>query len=251
MTATLTWRAEAACRAAWPAPEEIEGGGWRLRFAAGHSQRANSANPMRADPAGPGDILPWIEAEYAARGLPPIIRMPDLVDPHHRAAFEVALVRRRYAAAGDSLTLYAELPQMPVRLDPDVRITPAPDGDWLATQAAWRGWDQVTCDRYRAIVTRVAAPAGFMALALPGGTAAMALVALHGGISCINSMASDPRARRQGHGRRLLGAALAWAMRQGAHAACLQVEADNAAALALYRAMGFTRQLYAYRYWVK
>jgi ribosomal protein S18 acetylase RimI-like enzyme len=248
---SLSWRAEAACRAAWPAIEEIERDGWRLRFAAGHSHRANSANPLLPDPAGPDDVLSWIDSEYKARGLAPTLRLPELIDRNLHAAFEATLARRGYVTEGESLTLLADLPPWPVRGDPDVLITTAPDADWLAAQGAWRSWDPATLDRFRAIVSRIAAPAGFMMLFLDGNIAAMAMAGIHDGILSFNSMITDPAQRGRGHGKRLLGALLAWGIREGASAACLQVEADNAPALALYRAMGFTRDLYCYRYWVK
>lgn len=252
---TQLWRVEAACRAAWPALEEIEGHdrnrGWRLRFAAGHSHRANSANPLLAAPAAADEVLPWIEAAYAARGLPATLRLPGLIDDSVRTAFEQNLARRGYAPEGDSLTLLADLPQLPVRMDPDVAITATPGPAWLTTQAEWRGWDAATLGRYGAIVNRVAAPAGFMALSLQGEIMAMAFARIEDGMLCLNSMMANPARRGAGHGKRLLGALLAWGIRQGATAACLQVETENHPARALYRAMGFIREPYGYRYWVK
>ena len=46
--------------------------------------------------------------------------------------------------------------------------------------------------------------------------------------------------RRQGHGRALCSALLAWAAEQGAARSYVQVLTDNAAAIALYEQMGFT-----------
>ena len=47
--------------------------------------------------------------------------------------------------------------------------------------------------------------------------------------------------------RRLVQSALKWARQRGARSAWLQVEADNAQALALYRALGFD-EIYRYHY---
>ncbi|MBR9763103.1 MAG: ribosomal protein S18-alanine N-acetyltransferase [Rhodobacteraceae bacterium] len=55
------------------------------------------------------------------------------------------------------------------------------------------------------------------------------------------TIAVDPAARRQGLGRALMQAFLAEARARGAATALLEVAADNAAAIALYRATGFTR----------
>jgi N-acetylglutamate synthase len=56
----------------------------------------------------------------------------------------------------------------------------------------------------------------------------------------VHALSVEPAHRRQGHARALLAALLSWGADQGAHVAWLHVETDNAAALALYDALGFT-----------
>jgi ribosomal protein S18 acetylase RimI-like enzyme len=65
---------------------------------------------------------------------------------------------------------------------------------------------------------------------------------------CYESLITDRRLRRQGWGRRIVYALAAWARDQGAVGACLEVEAHNAPARALYDAIGLTRELYRYHY---
>jgi len=60
-----------------------------------------------------------------------------------------------------------------------------------------------------------------------------------GGEAEILTIAVDPAARRTGRGRALVEAAAAAAVAQGAATLFLEVAADNAAALALYRTSGF------------
>jgi [ribosomal protein S18]-alanine N-acetyltransferase len=55
----------------------------------------------------------------------------------------------------------------------------------------------------------------------------------------INNVAVDPRARRQGLGRRLMQEALEEAGRRSCRSAVLQVRPSNEAALELYRSLGF------------
>lgn len=55
----------------------------------------------------------------------------------------------------------------------------------------------------------------------------------------LDMMAVDPAARRQGVGRALLGAVLAWGADHGARRMGLEVRASNAAARMLYQRMGF------------
>jgi GNAT superfamily N-acetyltransferase len=62
------------------------------------------------------------------------------------------------------------------------------------------------------------------------------------------SLAVVPGARRRGIGSAIVDALLAWAAARGAHTAYLQVEADNAPALALYGRRGwFVAHSYHYR----
>ena len=68
------------------------------------------------------------------------------------------------------------------------------------------------------------------------------------GLLVIESVATDPKRRQQGHGRRTVGALLDWARGRGITRSCLQVEADNAPARALYDSLGYTTELYRYHY---
>ena len=101
---------------------------------------------------------------------------------------------------------------------------------------------------YRRVVESIVVPAGFASLREEGEWAALAFGALHEGWLCCESVVADPRRRGRGHARRLMSALLAWGAARGARAVCLQVAADNAPALALYRSLGLRRELYRYHY---
>ncbi|MGT2480134.1 GNAT family N-acetyltransferase [Methylobacterium oryzae CBMB20] len=64
----------------------------------------------------------------------------------------------------------------------------------------------------------------------------------------IEAVATPEPLRGRGHARRAVGALLGWGRAAGARAACLQVVAANAPARALYRTLGFERELYRYHY---
>ncbi|WP_368040633.1 GNAT family N-acetyltransferase [Roseicella sp. DB1501] len=82
-------------------------------------------------------------------------------------------------------------------------------------------------------------------LGLPGAfglwipEAGFVLARAAGGEAEILTLAVRPAARRQGHGARLLAAALAGAAARGAAAMFLEVAAGNAPAQALYAGQGF------------
>ena len=92
-----------------------------------------------------------------------------------------------------------------------------------------RAW---AADEIRALI---AVPGGFVVGAADGFALGRAVA----GEAELITIAVDPARRRHGIGRRLLVAFAAEAAHRGATTAFLEVAADNAAALALYRANGW------------
>jgi N-acetylglutamate synthase len=239
----LAWRAERALQLAWPALEEQTCGDWLARFAPGVSRRSNSANPRRADLRNIDGDIAACEAAFRRRGLPPMFRLPSIVSP----AADERLARLDYTLEGESLTLYAGLAPGAARA-PDVEISVRPHTEWLAAMAQLQRQTPAQAAIYRDVVEAIAIPAGFAGLRAEGEWAALAYGALHDGLLCCESVVADPQRRGRGFGRRLMTALLAWGAEQGARDVCLQVAADNAAGLALYRSVGMTSALYRYHY---
>ncbi|MDY0871978.1 GNAT family N-acetyltransferase [Dongia rigui] len=243
--AVLNWRVERLCHHAWPSLDEERHGDWVFRFSNGLSRRGNSANPLGPEADDVSAMLQAADAAYPRHGLPVLVRVPALLD----ASVERDLSARGFASEGETLTLYCDLPPGHMRRDPDVLIAPAPTEDWL--QRIWALKDLSAKDRatYRAIVAALDVPSAFMALNIGGALVAMGFVAIDDRLLCIESLITDPAHRGQGHAKRLVGAMLAFGITQGVEGACLQVVADNEPAIRLYRGMGFSRELYRYRYW--
>ena len=89
---------------------------------------------------------------------------------------------------------------------------------------------------------------GFAGLRVDGEIVALAFGALHGGLLCVESVITDEGQRGKGYARRMLNGLFAWAVAAGARGVCLQVEAPNAPAIALYQGLGLTTELYRYHY---
>ena len=100
---------------------------------------------------------------------------------------------------------------------------------------------------YRRIVGAIAIPARFALLIVDGLPAALAYGAIHDGILCYESVITDLGRRRQGYSRRIIASLASWARDSGATGACLQVEAGNTPARALYDTFGLG-ELYRYHY---
>jgi len=100
---------------------------------------------------------------------------------------------------------------------------------------------------YRRLVRAIAIPARFALLTVDGMPAALAYGAIHDGLLCYESVITDPCRRRQGCARRVIASLALWARDSGATGACLQVEAGNTPARALYRDLGLV-ELHRYHY---
>ncbi len=241
----LAWRIEEACLNAWPALRSVLYGGWVLRFSGGLTRRANSANAVSRVLADSGPFFADVEALYRHHRQPAIYRLTSLI----RDNIDGQLAARGYSDEGSSCVLYRHLDSAPGPFDPAVRLQPRPTREWLAAMAALQCHNKGEATLYRRIVGAVAVPAAFAVLVEGDrcGVAALAYGAIHRQILCYVSLVTDPQQRRRGHARRVVETLAAWGAEHGAHAACLEVEAGNAPALALYDRLGF-RELYRYHY---
>jgi N-acetylglutamate synthase len=238
---TLEWRVEETCLNAWPALREVLLDGWVLRFSEGLTRRSKPANPLR--PVSHTDLR-GCEVLYRRLGLPTIFRVLSLIDP----GVDERLAEAGYTGEGESCVLYAAIDDIAAARDPDVKLLDQPTPEWFDAMAALQNRSSEQAATYRRIVGRLAIPAAFAALSGGEGAVALAYGALHNGLLCYESVITDNRWRRQGSGRRIVNALTAWARDEGAVGACLEVEAHNAPARALYDAIGLKRELYRYHY---
>jgi ribosomal protein S18 acetylase RimI-like enzyme len=240
----LAWRVEETCWNAFPSLKQVLAGDFLLRFAGGVSRRANSVNPLRAEP---GDIPAAIGAAeqlYRAQKQPTIFRVPTIVDPK----LDSELARRGYTSEGETCVLHGPIGKVGAAADPEVQLLATPGPEWLAAMSFLQVHTAEQSATYSRIVDAIAIPVRFALLRVGAAPAALAYGALHDGLLCYESVITDPARRRQGLARRVVGALALWARDAGAEGACLQVEASNAPARALYRGFGLATELYRYHY---
>lgn len=240
----LAWRVEETCFNAFPSLKQVLLDGWIIRFAERLSRRANSANPLRADPAPVEAIVEAVERLYRKHRQPAIFRVPSFV----AAAIDPPLAARGYLAEGETCVLHGAMAQLHPRSDPEVRLAAHAGSDWLAAMAALQRHDSGQRVTYRRVVRAIALPAAFAALQIDGRIVALAYGTVHDRLMCYESVITDPRWRRQGLARRIIAALADWARNQGAEGACLQVVADNAPAVTLYKQFGLNTELHRYHY---
>jgi len=242
--AGLEWRVEETCLNAWPALRQVLLNGWVLRFSEGLTRRANSANPLRGPRESGDSLIAGCAALYQRRQLPTIFRVPSIID----SDFDERLDQLGYGREGESCVRYGDLTAVEAASDPDVQLLSRPTREWFAAMAALQ--DQTAEQRrvYRRIVGSIAIRAAFAALAIDGEFVALAFAAIHNRLLCYESVITHPRRQRRGYARRVIASLAAWAKDWGAEGACLQVEAHNVTALALYDAVGLKTELYRYHY---
>ena len=239
----LVWRVEETCLNAWPALRQVLYGGWVLRFSGGLTRRANSANPLAAGGLDAHTLIASCEALYRYQRLPTIFRLPSIID----STIDARLAAHGYTSEGLSLVLHGDLDTVPAARDPDVQLLERPTPQWFAAMAQLQRHTKKEASLYRQVVGCLAIPAAFAIRSDERGIAALAYGAIHDGRICYESVVTDPSRQRRGYARRVIGSLAAWAADQGARNACLEVEAANAPARALYEALGF-EELYRYHY---
>ncbi len=240
----LAWRVEETCLNAWPALRQVLLGGWLLRFSDGLSRRVNSANPLRSGHEDLETLIATCEALYQRQRLPPIFRILSIIEP----ALDQRLATLGYGSEGESCVLYGDISAIESARDPDVQLLTHTTRGWFTAMAALQGHTIEQSRIYRRIVDRIAIPAAFAALPVDGEIAALAYGAIHNRLLCYELVVADTSRRRHGYARRIVSALTAWGREQGAEGACLEVEAGNKPARALYDAVGLNTELYRYHY---
>ena len=242
MQEQLFWRVEKACRDAWPAHHETQAEGWLLRVSGGTTRRTNSLNPTE-NAQSISKIMSLARQTYGVAGRPVLFRLPTFLP-----AIEGELAREGFSPDAETCTLFAPL-QGDVRPEADVLLEPLPKPVWIAARKRLSPTDQEQEKAYEAMLGRIDLPVAFASISEGGAPVSLAYGAIDAGLLVIESVVTDENNRGHGLAARTVGALMGWARAAGATQACLQVLADNPPAHALYRKLGFARELYRYHYW--
>ena len=238
--------------------EEIAGRGWQgfetswlgrwlLRASAGFTGRANSVLPL-GDPQLPlAAALDRVSRWYADRGLPVRFQVPLPA----RVDLDGALAELGWTTSDRNHVLTAPVPAVlaavPDRDDvPPIVVEPVPSPQWLRMYRYRGGPPPAAALRQLVQADRPV----FMSIRNGDESLAIARGALAAGWIGITAVEVDESARRRGLGSHIVRELCAWAATAGpepAHSVYLQVQTGNAAALALYDRLGFTRH-HDYRY---
>jgi GNAT superfamily N-acetyltransferase len=243
MTDLTPARIERAGLEAWPGIEVEWDGNWVRRAAGGYTKRANSLQCFDPDDGADAEArLAAGVAWFRARGIAPVVRTTPLASAGLNAALDAQgweTIDRSHLYA---MELGAHEP------DAEGRVTALLDPQFLAAQQALQGHTDELMSRMRALLAVMAVPAAGIVVYRDGAPAASGLMAIADGIVVTGNVIADRSRRRQGLGAAMMRTGLAWAKAEGATVAALNVQADNAAAMALYSGLGYRHQYdYTYR----
>ncbi|MEF2071426.1 GNAT family N-acetyltransferase [Consotaella aegiceratis] len=236
-------RLEAAGFRAWPASSTCFDGTWAIRLTKGFpAKRLNSVNPL--DPGDHRDIATRIKLageRFESFGRPLLFRISPLAPPK----LIDYLDQKGWSTFSESIVFKADL----AKLDLSDAIDRIPIRDlcrYVDASLAVHERDASDRSGLLEILQSIQPPAGLFVREDPSGCPiAVALAIQDRDLAGVLDVAVSPGMRRQGVARDLVATALRFAMHKGARTGWLQVEADNAAGLALYRGLGFEE---AYRY---
>lgn len=236
-------RLEAAGFRAWPATTTHFDGTWAVRLTRGYpAKRLNSVNPL--DPGDHRDIEARIERaaeRFRQFGRPLLFRQSPLAPPQ----LSDHLDRCGWSRFAESIVFTADLEalDLPGTID---RIPIRDIARYVNASHGVHGRPDDMKQGLADILESIRPPAGLFVQEAPGETPIAVALAVHDNdLAGVLDVAVVPAMRHRGIGRDLVTTALRYTMHKGARTGWLQVEADNAPGLALYRNLGFTE---AYRY---
>ncbi len=224
-----------AVRATWP-PSRLDGiGPFDLPAERVGTRRATSAR-LRARAIPTAEAIAQVEA--ARPGT--IFGTRDGAED----ALADLLAARGYVAGGGS-----DLMAGPLETIPDDMPPVSGFAHWPPLAICDTLWDAHGNDAARrAPAHRAPEPKAAILLRLDDRAAGALFVAVHAGLAVCHMVLTLPRFRRRGLGRVGMGHVARWARTHAATHVALPVEADNAAAVALYARAGLVRRG-GYRYW--
>jgi GNAT superfamily N-acetyltransferase len=222
--------------------------GWLVRFSPGKAQRARCINAVAPGRLALSEKLAQCQALYRDAGLRLIFRITPFSQP---PGLDDWLAQRGYQRFDDTCVMVCPVLSRHVHEQ-------APEGTQFESVDSEAYAHIVGAFRGTALPGRLAhaerlkhSPVPYRGMLLRAGDGpvlACAQYAIESDLVGLYDVFTAPGVRGQGLSRRLCARLLAQAREQGARTAYLQVDADNHAARAVYRRLGFADS-YAYHYW--
>lgn len=244
--ADVEWRRiEEAGLNALQSQQQLFYDGWLLRVSPGSAKRARSVNPWFGSTLALDRKIAHCERVYAARDLPTLFRMTPFAVP---SDLDDVLAQRGYIVFQPTYVQVAQLDRPPdSMIDSPIDLIAPPVGEFVDEVAALRGSSPEQRAAHLERLARTPLAARAIVARQDGRAIGCGQIVLEGDLAGVYDMVTDPAFRGRGVATVIVTELLSWAWQHGAAYAYLQVDAENAPALAVYRRFGFTTA-YTYHY---
>jgi ribosomal protein S18 acetylase RimI-like enzyme len=219
--------------------------GWLLGYRPGPTKRLRCVNAFYASTLPLEEKLAFCTMFYAAARLPAIFRLLPFSKP---ARLDRWLDRQGWLRFEPTRVLQSSLAAALAPAPPDVSVSIVAPAAWQPLVAPLLDIDAKALP---SLIERAAGhplPQAGALIRQDGEAIACGLVKVEGDHAGLFAVHTAPAWRGRGLGRAVVTALLGEARRLGAATAYLQVTADNAPALALYRRFGFSA---SHEYWYR
>jgi ribosomal protein S18 acetylase RimI-like enzyme len=227
---------------ALPSLQTVVYDGWLLRFAGGHTNRANSVQALDPCRLPLVQKIAYCEAAYHSQGLLPRFKLTDAAHPPE---LDAELASRGYRIH-DAVSV--QVAPVSTESDGSVEIEERPSEGWIDAFCRLSRLAPGRRETFTQMVGSIVPAAGFASRRVHGEIVSMGMGVVERGWVGLFDIVTAEEHRRQGHGAAVVTALSVWSRAHGAERAYLQVTQANAPALALYAKLGFRE---AYTYWYR
>ena len=217
--------------------------GWVLRFADGYTNRANSINMLYLSQMPFDDKIDFCESIYSKQALPTVFKVTPLsID------IDNILAERGYSVVTPTKLMTMDISEpFPSNFNSSV-VCEGINEDWQNNYFRLNQTDTKKIAAAKQIQSNIMNCVLTATLSDENEVAACGLCVVQQGYAGLYDIIVSSQRRRKGYGRDICTSLINNAINFGAQKAYLQVVAENAGAIELYKKMGFTE---IYQYWYR
>jgi N-acetylglutamate synthase len=219
--------------------------GWQLRFAEGHTRRANSVNFISKGTLPLAEKISYCEAAYASRMQPCHFRMTPLADDN----LDVVLSAYDYKLIDPTDVLIQSLTSNSTYpCNNSVLVETLVTTEWREAHGLLTGLQPEAKSVFGKLLKSSKLKLQFASIRKDNKMVACGLAASSATTMGLFEFATDPQYRRQGLGAAIVHRLIGDAANQGVATVYLQVVQSNTEGVKFWKEMGFTSRLYGYHY---
>ena len=241
---------------AWPALKTVVYDGWIIRLAEGFAHRANSVSPVYPSKINLDEKIRFCEKLYSGYNIPvsfKLVKFPgskdhiNAADAEHRL-LEEKLEKLNYKRINETSIQTGFIKDIVKSSPRGVVIQNTFTSEWMEKVLELNNTEVKYVPVFKGILGNIAVDKIVAHKEINGEIAGVGCGVVERGYAGIFDIIVKEEYRRQGYAQEIVEAILMEAGNRGADKTYLQVMMDNAAALKLYKKMGYNE---SYRYWYR